>query len=244
MASGVAGALTKGVVSAGIGLGTSALAGRALGGDANFRPPTPLSLSAGGLSSASSGGQLSIQTTPGRRNLVNNLSRVFQRQAGEFGNLRGIVRPGFGALTEARVNTLESRGARRLSNLRENLATRRISGSSFGQAQLQSEQRQLDQDIAEARARSFLEELDITTTLIDKQYSSDLAAFETLLSELNTQAQVGQALLSGTQAVLSNNASLQAQLAVQNAQGVGAFIEPYVSQISGAAGDFAEGLVS
>lgn len=230
MSSGLAGAAVEAGIGVAGGLAASSLAGTGGG------RTSPLRLSAGGLGSSMSDGRLTIRSTGRRNKLISGISDLFRSQGNAYGNIRGLVQPGFGALTKARVNTLENRGASRLSNLRDNLAKRRVLGSSFGQGQLQSEQRQLDQDVAEVRARSMLEELDLTTGLIEKQYTSDLAALETMLGEMNLQAQFGQSLLSGAQTVLANNASLQAQLAVQNAQGLGAFLEPYVSGLGEAAG--------
>lgn len=240
----MAGSLAGAAVKAGIGLGSAFLGGSVAGGSSSGSKAKVADLTAGGLKSSFANNRLTVGSTDQRRGLVNNLSNLFLAQGREFEGLRPLVKPGFGALTDARVSTLENRGASRLSNLRDNLARRRVSGSSFGQSLVQSEQRQLDQDIAETRARSFLEELDLTTSLIEKQYTSDLASVEAQLSNLNMEAQVGQALLGTAQSVLSNNAAIQSQLAVQNAQGIGAFIEPFVSSFSDSAGDAVSGLFS
>jgi hypothetical protein len=237
MSSGLAGAAVQAGIGVAGGLAASSLAG-------SPQTSSPLRLKAGGLGSTIKNGRLTVKSNKAREGLISGISDLFRSQANTYGNIRGLVSPGFGALTKARVGTLENRGASRLSNLRDNLAKRRVLGSSFGQGQIQSEQRQLDQDIAEVRARSMLEELDLTTGLIEKQYTSDIAAVETILGELNLQAQFGQSLLTGAQTVLANNASIQSQLAVQNAQGFGAFLEPYVSSFGDAASGAVEGYIN
>jgi len=193
-------------------------------------------------------GRLELQTSPERQALVSRLSASFGQQAQDIRGfipgiqgffqqgleatqgLLGQVEPGFGALTEARVNEILNRGAASRSNLRSNLARRRVLGSSFAEDVLGRFDQQLAQDVGQAKAVSFLEELDATNQLINQRlniniqnvdlqrdflsqaFTAERGATQVELDELNLLLQTGLSLLGKQADILASNAQLEAMV--------------------------------
>jgi len=196
----------------------------------------------GGLTLTGGRDRLSIESGPGRATRVQRSADVLSRRADELRGLRRRVRPGFGELTAARLGEISTARERSIGNLRENLARRRLSGSSFASNALVRAEREFGQAAATARAQSFLEELDVTTQLIGQEFSARQAAIERGIQELDFQAQVGTQILSGVSAELGASARLEAELAADAAAGSGAFFEPTINAINKSATSFVQGL--
>lgn len=164
-----------------------------------------------------------VRASPERLGLVAELASRFGQRAGELGRLRDLVSPGFGKITESRVKAVERARQRSISDLRGNLSRRRVTGSSFGADTLARAEREFSQAEADVRARSFLEELDASTRLLELQSNAHLAQVQTFINELNLEADIALRLSNQfTQAITANN-QLLAELAVANASGIGAF---------------------
>lgn len=201
----------------------------------------------GGILGAFGGRGFTVSPTAERRGLIGGLRDVFRGGAEQLRGLLPSIAPGFGRLSESRRQLFgqarERLGQRRervVGNLAENLAQRRISGSSFGQAlisreeaQIAQEGRELDTAEREAEAGSFLQELELTFQTIGKITQTAAADFQTAIADLNLQAEVALQLSSGVQAALSKNAEILANLAAESARGFGAFVGDIVSQIQG-----------
>lgn len=190
------------------------------GGVAGFTPP---GFRAGGLSGQFDAGQFSVSPDPGRTALVGDISRTFPQQANLVRGLRQQVTPGFGRLTEARLAGIGDRARRAIGNLRENLARRRVLGSSFAQDALARAEREFAREEADVRAQSFLEELQLTNELIQQEFGLRRNEFQTQLDELNLQAEVASQLSQGATGQLAANARLKEQLNAQSAAATGRF---------------------
>lgn len=152
------------------------------------------------------------------------------------------VRPGFGRLTDARVQSVRNAGEAERSDLRSNLAKRRVLGSSFAGDALTRQGLETGQQEAAVRAQSFLEELDLETKLIgdrlatqissldytrdlaNQAFSADRAASQTDLDELNTQLAVVTGIIGTMGQIAQQNAALEAQYAAQGAAARGGMI--------------------
>jgi len=244
-------------------------------------------------------GNVNITSTPERQALVDQLSQSFRNQSGIVSNriaplfesafdqqLNAInnellpqVEPGFGRLTEARnrvfedaLTRLEQRREAETGDLRENLARRRIAGSSFASdAQARQEsafQQSIDElsgQQAQSNAQSFLQELDITRNLINQRFQTETAQAQSALQllnnaeslnraatgvqldELNFIAQLGSGLVSDVQRALGGIAQRQFQAAAESAAGGGGLLGTIGGQLlgpslSGLGGELATGL--
>lgn len=178
----------------------------------------PVDISAGGLNARfnDSGNRVKISSAGRRQQLVGGIQDLFRSQADELQNLRGQVEPGFGRLTDARVNAIENRRRSAVGNLRENLSRRRVLGSSFAQDALARAESEFGQQEAETRAQSFLQELDVTRDLIGREFQARQNAVQTALNELNLQAEVGTQLATQATSALQANAAVQTEAALEN----------------------------
>lgn len=191
-----------------------------------------------------------ITSTPERQGLVGGIRDVLSEQAGEVGDLREEVRPGFGRLTEARVGAIDRARRRSIGNLRENLARRRVLGSSFGQDALTRANREFAQEEERARAQSFLEELQLQNELLTQQFDLRRQSFQTALDELNLQADFATRLAGGGASAISQNQAVQQQIQAEQRSQVGQFLGagagmvlgPGLEAIGSEVGNFVGGL--
>lgn len=163
---------------------------------------------AGGLTGR--GGEISSNAA--RQGLVGDIAATFPEQAGQIGQLRGLVTPGIGALTQSRLQGLGNRARSAIGNLRDNIARRRISGSSFANDALTRANLEFAQEEDKVRSESFLTELDLNNQLLEQEFNARRGEFETGLNELNFQADVASKLQSGTSQILAQNAQFRAQM--------------------------------
>lgn len=107
---------------------------------------------------------------------------------------RAGTTPGFGALTAARVQSAKDAGAAGISNLRGDLARRKVLGSSFASDALSRAELEVGKAVGEAKAQSFLEELDAMTKILQQEYSTITGALQVNLAELGAGSQAVAAL--------------------------------------------------
>lgn len=221
------------VAGAGASFGLSKLfGGGGSGASQALNVPTAPRIDAGGLSGQ--GGR--IQSSRERRNLVGSLAATFPEQAGELAALRGQVTPGFGRLTESRLAQVEDVRRRSIGNLRDNLARRRVLGSSFAGDALTRAEAEFGRESDRVTAESFLEELSLNNQLLNQEFEARRGEFQTFVDELNLQAEVGTQLSSAASSQLQENARLRAELAIGEAQGRGSFLGQAIGPISSSIG--------
>jgi hypothetical protein len=172
----------------------------------------------------------------------------------------GEVKPGYGALTQAAVDSITNAGNKAGSDLRSNLAKRRVLGSSFADAAEAQQKLDVGQQLNAAKAASFLSELDATNKLTTQKLQLQMASLDSLkslsdeafglknastqvdLDEQNRLGQLAQGLISGAQQQAADNARLKAQIDAQNAAGSGSFAAGVGNSVSGGLSDFLSGL--
>jgi len=165
----------------------------------------------GGLSTKIQGkNNLKIKSSPERQALIDSVSNLLKEGAGELEGIREQVKPGFSAFREAGLNAIGTRARQSIGNLRENLARRRVLGSSFAGDAIQRAEREFAQEEAEFASATTLQELDAFTQLTQQITNQQIAAVETQINELNLQLDVGLAL-SGQAAQSITAASIQQQ---------------------------------
>lgn len=171
-----------------------------------------------------------LNRTPARETAVSNLVRGFDQQAQALSSLRGSVAPGFGRLsqglresTQARIAALRGEGRRTVGNIRENLARRRLAGSSFqasevaaAESEFAMREDQVRAESAVAEAQGFVQEIDMTRNLINEEFGASISGLSTVLQDLNFDtATVTQ--LAGLASQLMND-NLKAQAEARSAQ--------------------------
>jgi hypothetical protein len=118
------------------------------------------------------GGGLDAQ----RQNLLNTgMAGIGQARAGfgaaltDIQGLRAQVKPGFGALTDARVTAIRDAAAESIGNLRESMARRGVMGSSFADDAETRVRAAYAREEQTARSEAKIAELNATSQLIGQQ---------------------------------------------------------------------------
>ena len=182
-------------------------------------PPTlnvnPASFSGGGLTGSFANNTFSVSPTADRSAAVGGVSTTFGQQASDIAGLRQQWAPGASALRSSLMTALQNNRTQALGNLRDNLAQRRVLGSSFAQNSLASADQEYQQQIQQIQAQTFLQELQAQQGLIQQQYTAARGQFQTNLDEMNLEAGVATQLTSQATQVMSSAATTQAQLDMQ-----------------------------
>lgn len=171
-------------------------------------------INAGGLRSKTSDSRVKVRSTPARQALVNSLAGTFTDTAKQLSQIRSLATPGFSAFREAGLQEIGTRRQAAIGNLRDNLARRRVLGSSFADDALIRGEAEFAKEASEFAAATTLQELDTQVQLIQAEGQQLISATQTQLQELNLQADIALAL-QGRAAQALSAASIQQQ---QNAQ--------------------------
>jgi hypothetical protein len=150
-------------------------------------------------------------------------------------NLASLT-PGFGAITQARVDAIHNAALKATSDLQGNLAKRRVLGSSFGQNAVAQVAQQEGVDTANAKAQSYLDELNATNNLINTRLNNINSLVTQELGQANFETTAGINLVNGTQQVFGDNAAVIGQLAAANAAGAGAGLQTALNGSNGQPG--------
>lgn len=181
--------------------------------------PVSAGINAGGLSGVN--GTLSADAN--RTGLVQNVAGQFGNQADALGGLRARLTPGFSDLRTARLAEVENARTNAIGNLRENMARRRVLGSSFGQDALTRAEVEFGQQKDKVAAESLLQEIEGTQMLINQEFEARRGQYQTGLDELNLQADIATKLAASATAQMGANARLEADLKSKEKAGEGKF---------------------
>lgn len=173
------------------------------------------------------------------RGLIPRFGQSFDTRLNELGGFIDQVSPGFGRLTDARVQSIRNQRDQTISNAVDDFARRGILGSSLAQSALSSIDSEFAEQESEARALSFLEELDLSTRLTEERFQTDISGLQNELDnlllagsfdrassqadidELNTQLNAGLAAMGAATQAATQAKDLEMRLAAQNAVGQG-----------------------
>lgn len=182
----------------------------------NFRPSR---FSTRGLTGSFNRGTNTFNLTPtsATTNAVTGVQDALTGRADELRGLIPLSSQGFGRLTEAGLNRIGDQRRRAIGNLRENLARRRLSGSSFAADAVSRAEAEFAREEADFEARTSLQEIDMATRLVDAATQSEIASAQTALEQLNFESQLGAQLSSEMNSILSGNAQLQSQILTEYA---------------------------
>ena len=178
----------------------------------------PVGFDAGGLTASFTGGKKkSAIITPSAERLgqVTSLADVFGQRAKEIGALEALVKPGMSEFRSSRLNQIESDRMRTIGNLSDNLARRRVSGSSFGVDALARANREFSDQKDRVVAETALQELALTQQLIKERTQAQAEQYNTYLNELNLEANAAVQLSTQATSVLGQNAAVAAQIQQQ-----------------------------
>jgi len=125
-------------------------------------------------------------------NRFNQLDNNVEQLGGLFdetNQLKTVVKPGFSKVRSARLGQINNAESNRTSNLRDSLARRRISGSSFAEDTLSRTSAEFAQQRADTEAKTILEEIDATSKLLTFQNEIVTRAASIINAKLSGQLQ-------------------------------------------------------
>jgi len=190
--------------------------------------PVSVGINAGGLS----GKDGTLSADANRMGLVGGVQGVLGDQADALAGLRARLAPGMSDLRTSRLAEVENARQSAIGNLRENMARRRVLGSSFGQDALTRAESEFGQQKDKVAAETFLQEVEGTHQLINQEFEARRGAFQAGLDELNLQADIGSKLAAAATAQMGANARLESELRVKAAAG-GAELQSREQQAAG-----------
>lgn len=166
------------------------------------------------------GDKTGLWVTPdqNRTDVVNSLSNVYATSGNAVGGLLSQVQPGYGALTNAAVQSIQNARMAGMSDLQSELERRNMLGSSFGMDTMARAESLYGQQENQMRAQAFLQELAASSQLIDQQTQYAAQQYGTQLNELNLEANVAFKLGSQMQGAIQGAANQMYDMAYQEQQ--------------------------
>jgi hypothetical protein len=230
------------VVGSGVSYGLSKLFGGSGKSNASLQNFSPAGFSGGGLTGTFGGNSFNVSPSEARLAAVGGLSGAFGNQADQLAGLRSMVQPGVSDFRTARLAELENSRRAAIGNLRENLQSRRVLGSSFGQDVLSRAESEFGQQRQKVAAESFLQEMEMNNNLLQQEFAARRGQFQAGLDEMNLEAGLASQLSGKASVLLSRSAALEAQLSMLSQQNAAKFygqmFEPATKAIGKAAGSF------
>lgn len=123
----------------------------------------------------------------GQYNLLDRDANALRRLGREANDIKPLVAPGFSDLRTQRLKAIEDARQATTSNLKDSLARRRVSGSSFGNDAISRTNAEFTKQKSQAIAESFLQEVDATLQILDFQGKVTTQAANILAAKLSGQ---------------------------------------------------------
>jgi hypothetical protein len=147
----------------------------------------------------------------GLRSNLQPIGQGLQGIQGELTGLQGQVTPGFGRLTEARVQAIQNAQAESIGNLRESMGRRGVLGSSFAADAETRTRLAFTQEEERARAESIVQEMGLNLAIMQERASNFAQQLGvTQADQQLLSASIAPIMAQG--AILSDELSRQIQL--------------------------------
>jgi hypothetical protein len=129
-----------------------------------------------------------------------------------YQDLLSQITPGFGRLSQSQQEQIKNTYAQKYGDLRQQLAKRRILGSSFADADLQRMDLEKDQQMRAAAADSMVKELQMTSDVLKAQTDGRNQTISTALSQIQFEGNMGINLTNMVMTSMNNNLAAQQDL--------------------------------
>lgn len=218
---------------------TEAITGGPGAATAPIEAYTPSGFTSAGLTGSFADGTFSLTQSPELQSAMGGLQSALSQRALEFANLRKGLRRDAGALIgglkKTGIQGIREKRRRAIGDLRENLASRRIAGSSFAadaasraEAEFAKEEAQFG---AEADIKQFEMEQQVLAQemeLLGQETEANIQGFQASLTQLNLE--------SGLAAQISTAMS---GIAAENARAIGEIMAEYAAARANIVGSIA-----
>lgn len=211
---------------------------------AGLQGPLARNLATPGFNVRTANDTVSLGRSPATTATLERLGLLSKQRGDKLAGLLPKVQAGFSDFRRVGVAGLENARSRAVGDLRENLARRRVQGSSFANDAIARAEAEFGQTRAEFEAQTMLRELAETERLITERTRELQGAAARELDQSNFEIGAAANFANGVNVVASNNAAVLAQLESNAAQSAGAFFQPVVSAIGSAVSSGVSGLFS
>jgi hypothetical protein len=191
-----------------------------------------------------------LTRTPEREAALAGVTGAYAAKQQAFAGLREQVTPGFGKLTTAmkqstaeRIAAIRDEGRRTVGNIRENLARRRLAGSSFQSSEVAAGEAEFarKQDVARAEgavgeANAYLSELEASSALMKEEFDSSIASAATILQDLGFDADIVSKMAALSSQLWNDNLKAQAEARAAQDAASEDFIGTIIGAIAGGMG--------
>ena len=154
--------------------------------------------------------------SPQMQQWLQQASGAFGQQGASLEELLPMVSPAFGNLSKAALSNIENQRLSTIGDLRENLARRRVGGSSFASDAAARTDAEFAQKKAEVGAQMTLAEIDATTKLLEQITGARVNQWQTFIQQSNFESGLAAQLSSGVSSAMASNAQMAAQINAQN----------------------------
>lgn len=178
------------------------------------------------------------------RTLPRSLSQGFADRSSRLESMLSTL-PTAPRSTENAITALRGRRRAAVGNLRENLARRRLGGSSFAadaisraEAEFAEREGLLRDELSQ---RDFQNELTLAQQrigLVDEITRANVSKVQSLIQGLGLDAQLSQPLLASIMGTSASNAAIQSELLGRSGAGIDRFFGPAIDEIGSSTGDF------
>lgn len=181
----------------------------------NFTPP---GFDAGGFRAYFNNNGYSIDPSSGRMADVTGLQGASGYSADELAKLRSGIMPGYNDMLKSRLAELNDTASRAVGNLSQNLASRRVLGSSFGADTITRANNEFLKQRDATIADNYLKSVAASTDLLERETAARRQQFQSGLDELNLEANLASNLTNSAMPQLAANARAQAEMDMKNNQ--------------------------
>lgn len=172
----------------------------------------PTSFASPGLSGADLDGTFSVTRSPELTTALGGLKSALSDRALQFANLRkGLTDIGTGLKTTG-IQAIRNQGRRAIGDLRENLARRRVAGSSFAQDALARGEAEFARQEAEFGAQTDFQILQAEAELLNQETAANIQGFQTALNQFNLESGLAAEVSSGLSNISAQNAQMIGQI--------------------------------
>jgi hypothetical protein len=141
------------------------------------------------------GGNINMGRTAESQGFMDRLLAGLGNDENAFTELLSQIRPGFGRLSDMRGREVDQARERGVSNLRDQLAKRRVLGASFANDQIGSLERQYMMDKDKVLAEAWQQEMEATMQALTSRTQARNQTITTALNEIQFETGVGAQLL-------------------------------------------------
>ena len=188
----------------------------------------PYGFSSSGLSGQLQDGTFQLTRSPELQGQMTGLQSALSQRALEFANLRKGLRKDAGALIgnlkASGIQGIQDKRRRAIGDLRENLASRRVAGSSFAADAVSRAESEFAKEEAQFGAEADVKQFEMEQQtlskemeLLDQETQANVQGFQANLTQLNLESGLAAQISTAMSGIAAENAKAIGEIMAQYA---------------------------